>query len=70
MPYIAKYINNLQQFGSVNLDLILYDSDMIMPDKRISKNFSLAEQIEEAILISEAQREISIATEEYNSVHI
>jgi hypothetical protein len=67
MAYIAKYINNLVQFGTVSLDLILSDSDGIMPDKRISKNFTTSDQVTEESLLIEAQKEINFAIEEYNN---
>lgn len=66
MSYLATYINPLMQFGTVSLDLILHDIDDIMPDKRISKNFSEPEQVEVDFLVEEAIREINKATKEYN----
>ncbi len=65
MSYEAVYINPCLQFGCFTLDLILIDSDKIMPDIRIGKKFRNAEQVTEEAIEAEAKREIIRCTEEF-----
>ena len=56
----AEWINRLEQFGFVDIDLILTDPDGIIASKRIHKNYKVTEDnlIEDDFLNSEAVNEI------------
>lgn len=67
MPYQATYINPLVQFGSINLTLLLEDDAGVYPPARVEKKFRYPEQVTEAGLLAEAQKEIDRLVYEFEN---
>jgi hypothetical protein len=47
MPYTATYINRLAQLGTVQYDLIITDTDGVLPNQRVPVSFKIDEDTEE-----------------------
>lgn len=63
--YTYQWINRLDQFDSVSIDLVVTDDDGIIPTQRIGKNYAFpSEYVDEVFLAEEAANEVDrIVTE-------
>lgn len=69
--FVCTWLNRLDQFDSVSIDLIVDDQSGVIPQQRVSKNYAVPyDQVDDVFLAEEAANEVDRIVTEWNTPEV